>query len=738
MMPIAHPGGVRRVNLWGPQGSRTHRLALLTVFGVALLGSLLVGATREPFRGAASPPAQSQNKALTPSLWAAYVRGQQAGAGRAYDFVASGSQAGAFFSKNPAMELVAQARPGGVQLQPDREGGERERIGMALRSQGCAESPQLVSPAAPTARGNRVEYSRGAVTEWYLNGPLGLEQGFTIARDLGCQRSLVFELELDRGVAATLERKGTLLAMSAGGRRYSYGELYAYDAAGRELPSAMQLAGQRLRLIVDAAGATYPIEIDPRMYTEQARLVASDGAINDTFGVSVAYSGDTAIIGAANRNTARGQAYVFVRTGATWSEQAKLNSSDGITLDNFGAAVAVDGNTAIIGAPQKNGQLGQVYVFVRTGTKWAQQARLTAPDGASGDLFGSAVAISGDTVLVGLSSALRNAAYVFVRTGTMWSEQARLKPADGAAGDRFGLSVALEGDTALVGAPGKAVTGSAGQGQAYVFVRSATTWSEQARLVASDGAAGDRFGQAVALSADTALVGAHRKTVGGNAAQGQAYVFVRAATAWSEQARLSAADGAAQDQFGSSVAASGDIALVGASQAQIGSKPRQGAAYVFNRVDTVWSQYGKLTASNGADEDSFGNAVSTQGSTAVIGAYFRTIGQNSLQGAAYVFGWQQLPEGSACMSSSDCLSGSCAANLCAPVAALTDMGPVPDSSQLAVIGSGYGATCSLAAQRSASPAPLCALGALLALGLLRRRLRAPGREPAVRCGRSTR
>lgn len=682
MRPIAHPGGVRRVNLCGPQGSRAHRSALLTVFGVALLGSLLLGAARAPLSVDPGVPAQSRKDSMTPSLWAAYVRVQQAGAGSAYDFVAADSQDGSFLSKNPAMELVAQARPGGVQLQPDRDGGERERVGMALRSQGCAESPQAASPAAPTARRNRVEYSRGAVTEWYLNGPLGLEQGFTVARDLGCQRSLVFELELDRGVAAALERDGTLLAMSAGGRRYGYGELYAYDAAGRELPSSMQLAGQRLRLIVDAAGARYPIEIDPRMYTEQARLVASDGAINDIFGVSVAYSGDTAIIGAANRNTARGQAYVFVRTGATWSEQAKLNSSNGTALDNFGAAVAVDGNTAVIGAPQKNGQLGEVYVFVRTGTKWAQQARLTAPDGVSGDLFGSAVAVSGDTALVGLSSALRNAAYVFVRTGTAWAEQARLIPADGAAGDRFGLSVALEGDTALVGGPGKVAASSAGPGRAYVFVRAGTTWSEQARLTA--------------------------------------------------------ADGAAQDQFGIAVAVSGDIALVGANQAQIGQKPRQGAAYVFNRTDTAWSPYGKLTASNGADEDSFGNAVSTQGGTAVIGAYFRTIGQNSLQGAAYVFGWQQLPEGSACMTPSDCLSGSCAAGLCAPVAALTDMGRLPDSSQLAVIGSGYGASCSLAAQKGASPAPLCVLGALLALGLMRRRQRAPGTEPAVRCGGSTR
>lgn len=633
------------------------------------------------------------------------------------------------------MGLVARANPDGVELRP--AGGDRGGIGLSLVRQGCAEGPRDVAPVKPTARDNRVEYARDGVTEWYVNGPLGLEQGFTVARDLGCRRELVFEMALAAPVVAELQDAGTVVAMSSGGRRYRYGELYAYDADGRELASSMELVGRQLRLIVGTEGARYPVVVDPRMYIEQAQIAASDGAINDTFGSALAFSGETAVVGAPNRNTARGQAYVYQRTGSRWSEQAKLNSSDGTSLDNFGAAVAIDGNTVVIGAPQKNAQLGQAYVFVRAGTKWSQQAVLTDESLVSGDYFGSAVAVSGDTAVVGLSSTKHNVAYVFARSGTAWSGEAKLVPGDSAAGDRFGLTLAADGDTILVGAPDKAVAGRAAQGAAFAFVRTGTAWSEQAMITSADGAAGDRFGDGLALRGDTAVIGADRKKIGDNDAQGAAYVVVRSGATWSEQARLLATDGAAQDRFGGSVAVGGDVVLVGASQARIGDSLVQGAAYLFTRTDTTWGAHAKLTASNGFRQDSFGNAValSPSGNTALVAANQRTIGQNLAQGGVYVYGLEPQPEGSACITGSDCLSGSCVNSLCAVGSLSVDMGSAAADagSQLALIGSGYKSLgCSVAAGRPASPGllgsgmlfGLLALG-LLALGLLRRK-REPG------------
>ena len=284
-----------------------------------------------------------------------------------------------------------------------------------------------------------------------------------------------------------------------------------------------------------------------------------------------------------------------------------------------------------------------------------QQAQLTAPDGGAGDYCGSDVAISGDTALVSAprhrvgGNAMQGSVYVFVRSGTTWSLQAQLTAADGAGYDEFGTSVALFGDTALVGAYSDDVGVNVDQGSAYVFVRTGTTWSQQAKLAASDGAAADSFGFSVALSRDTALVGAHRADVGSHADQGAAYVFVRSGTTWSQEARLTAADGDAGDGFGCRVAADHERALVGAYRDLVNLHDSQGSAYVFVRSGTTWSQEAKLTASDGAVFDWFGTAVALSGDTALVGAVWHTVGANYRQGSAYVFlhsglGWSEQQE----------------------------------------------------------------------------------------------
>ncbi|TMC93736.1 MAG: hypothetical protein E6J12_00570 [Chloroflexi bacterium] len=356
--------------------------------------------------------------------------------------------------------------------------------------------------------------------------------------------------------------------------------------------------------------------------SQQARLTASDGVSGDVFGYSVAISGSAAVVGAFAKSGNTGEAYVFVRSGTTWSQQARLIASDGASNDNFGYSVAISGSTAVVGAYQHAAK-GAVYVFVRSGTIWTQQAELTAADGVSGDHFGYSVAVSGSTALVGApaKSLSRGVAYVFLSSGTTWSQQAKLTAADRAQGDSFGNSMAISGSTAVVGASG--ANGLAGA--AYVFVGSGTTWSQQAKLTASDSVPGDYFGYSVAIYGSSAVIGAYNK----NSITGAAYAFVRSGATWSEQAKLTASDGASGDSFGWSVAIYGSRAVVGS----LNSNFSTGAAYVFVHSGTTWTQQAKLTTLDGEYNDSFGASVALSGSTSVLGAP----GTNSNGGAAYVF-----------------------------------------------------------------------------------------------------
>ena len=315
--------------------------------------------------------------------------------------------------------------------------------------------------------------------------------------------------------------------------------------------------------LVPATAAPHTTLLSTLLWSQQAKLIPTDAAEDDNAGFSVALDGDTAVIGAPYHDK-RGAVYVFVRSGTTWTQQAKLTASDGASYDAFGIAVAISGDTVVIGATgdDDNGSSsGSAYVFVRNGTTWTQTAKLTASDGTESDYFGRAVAIVGDTVLIGATDDTHSnitragSAYVFVRSGPTWSQQAKLTASDPGAYDRFGYAVALDGDTALVGAHQDNDSG-ADSGSAYVFVRSGTTWSQQAKLTASDAATGDFFGHAVALSGDTALIGAYRADSGGTD-RGVAYVFVRNGTTWSQQTKLTAGDAADKDQFGTAVALSG-------------------------------------------------------------------------------------------------------------------------------------------------------------------------------------
>ncbi|MEZ5125307.1 MAG: FG-GAP repeat protein [Thermoleophilia bacterium] len=324
-----------------------------------------------------------------------------------------------------------------------------------------------------------------------------------------------------------------------------------------------------------------------------------------------------------------GAAYVFVRSGSSWLLQAALTAPDGKATHAFGISVALDGDTALVGAygddgvpgPYAADNRGSAYVFVRIASHWDLQRKLLAADGQANDFFGRSVALAGDTALVGATGAysFRGAAYVFTRRDRNWSQQARLTAPGASTYSDFGTSVALSGDTALVGDWSDAVGGNFGQGSAYVFVRAGGTWRSQAKLTDVDGASYDRFGESVALSGDIAVVGSASDGVGDNDSQGSVCVYVRSDLRWTLQQKLTASDGAFGDKFGESVAVSGDSILIGAPSADVRGDSAQGAAYVFERSGDEWLERQKhVTATRVVRY--FGTAVALSGEVGLIGA----------------------------------------------------------------------------------------------------------------------
>jgi hypothetical protein len=357
------------------------------------------------------------------------------------------------------------------------------------------------------------------------------------------------------------------------------------------------------------------------------KIVASDAAAADMFGYAVSVSGDTLVVGARlddDGGTDSGSAYVYTRSGSTWSFQQKLAASDAAAVDRFGHSVAVSGDTLVVGAyadDDGGSASGSAYVFTRSGSTWSEQQKLVASDAATNDIFGWSVAADGDTVLIGAygnddAGSSSGSAYVFTRNGSVWSEQQKLVASDAAIGDEFGRNVSLLGDTAVIGAPrdNGAETQS---GAAYVFTRSASVWSEEQTLVASDPIEDHRFGWSVSVSGDTALIGAYRDNNGFVLAAGAAYVFRRGSSGWSEEQKLVASDPTSSTSFGFSVSVSGDTALIGRSE---GAASGTGSAYVFTRNGSAWSEQQKLSAIDGAAVDSFGASVSLSGHQAIVGA----------------------------------------------------------------------------------------------------------------------
>ena len=559
----------------------------------------------------------------------------------------------AWRAPNPTAGYDAYVTEAGVNIAINDE--SKSSLSLSLHSFGYGSDLQPVGSGEVSGTGQTIQVRRtGILQEWYVNGPDGLEQGFTLSDPPkyvvppqgGTTYPLRVALKVSDGwqaVAGDDDKQVDL--RGPGGQTVQYGKLVVRDKPGRNIPARLTVANAQVVIEVEDTHAEYPLTIDP-LFTLQRRLTASDPKTQDFFGYSVAVDGNTALVGAPYDDVDhqdQGSAYVFVRNGTTWTEQAHLKAADGANLDLFGWVVALDGDTAIVGAYNGPGTAGAdqgaAYVFVRQGTSWSQQARLNASDGVAAGNFGTVLALNGDTALVGAPSYRVNqvlapgAAYVFVRNGVAWTEQARLTANDGEDSDNFGAAVAVEDDTAFIGAPADDVGNNLNQGSVYVFTRNGVLWGARQKLNGTIPEANDFFGNSIAIDGTTALVAAYLKY---NDDTGLVHVFERRPQGWEETNRIGASRVASQ-HFGVSVALSGDRAVIGASLGLFDPSVDQRSAYVFMRRGSTFFQVRQFGPGLGTAEDRFGFAVAFDGDTLFVGA-FKSDVTAADQGAAYAFG----------------------------------------------------------------------------------------------------
>ena len=363
--------------------------------------------------------------------------------------------------------------------------------------------------------------------------------------------------------------------------------------------------------------------IAPRVGTQLAELNGSGIVADDGFGVSVAISGTTAVVGVPGFAKDAGRADIFTKTGELWTQAAQLKGSDTVSGDDFGYTVAIAGSNALVDAPGHGKDAGRAYVFAKTAAGWSQVAELKGSDTAAGSYFGYTSAMSGTTALVDAPGYAKEAgrAYVFTKTATGWEQAAELKGSDTRAGDTFGGSAAISGTTAIVDAPDHAKDA----GRAYVFTETASRWKQVAELKGSDTGAKDGFGVSVAISGTTAIAGSpnHAKDAG------RAYVFTKTATGWKQVAELKGSDTGANNGFGVSVSISGTTAIAGAP----GYGKDAGRAYLFRDLVPGWRQTAELKGSDTVAGDYFGYSVQISGPTVITGAD----GHAKNAGRAYLF-----------------------------------------------------------------------------------------------------
>lgn len=419
---------------------------------------------------------------------------------------------------------------------------------------------------------------------------------------------------------------------------------------------ALVVVGALVWLCVTAASAVASPAFAPLQLglAESSQLSVPDLPSQAYFGWSIALDGDTALVGAPGAN----EAFAFVRAAGVWQLQQVL-TADGGAAEFFGGAVALAGDTALVGAQYTTVagkiQAGAVYVFARSAGHWSQQKQLVASDASIGDLFGTSVAFDGQTAVVGApfrngsgANARVGAAFIFSRASG-WAQQAKLS-GSGLMFDEFGQSTAVDGDIALVGEPYNTISTAVRNGLVYTYVREHGVWTAHGPLADPDGGTDAEFGRSIALDGQRAIIGAPGYTIPGPPETGSAYVLRYAGGLWLSEGRLRASDGSNADAFGRSVALEGDVALVGAPQHGVGAQ-YTGIVYVYRKTDAGWTEAGKLSPADPTQGDHLGwQSVAISGDTALAGAPDRTVGVAARAGATYDFFVEAPPRTTATLS----------------------------------------------------------------------------------------
>lgn len=557
----------------------------------ALVSTLLILAS--PLFAADVPPAANS---LSATDWAGIRAAHEDWRHR---FEASAD--GTYSAHNPGQEWTTRFDGRGFLVEPEGKGW---RWGLELRSYGVGEE-RVDLAAQPTVEASEAKLSYrwdDTLEEWFRNDNRGIEQGWTLTkRPAGSPTdSLRLDLAVRGGLQPEVEGEGRLVSFTETSETaLTYGGLKAWDATGRDLPVRF-LGGESGGIAIEVAehDAVYPVTIDP--IAMQTRLKADNADDYDALGMSAAISGNTAAVaarfeaGAANALANSGAVYVFVRNGTTWTQQAYLRAPNADAQDLFGSSVAIHGDTLAVGATGEDGSVaikdplnndalssGAVYTYKRTGSTWTFQQRIKAPNAQAFDLFGISVGLNENFLFVGASGESNStnsidtddngamgtgAVYVFSEDSVGWNFHSYLKASTTDTADFFGESLAVSGNTLVVGA-----TSDANKGSCAVFVYDGSAWDEEAVLTGSTTLLNDLFGTAVAVSGDTIVVGAPSEdsnvngmVVDGNQEIGAAYVFTRSAGVWTEQAVLKASNAGVGDEFGYAVAISGDLIAVGA------------------------------------------------------------------------------------------------------------------------------------------------------------------------------
>jgi hypothetical protein len=565
---------------------------------------------------------------------------QPGAAGPAYRVSASG---GVLEAVNRAQRLQFRFERSGVALSSGSL-----RLQMRLRAVGWGTSLRPLGEATPRANGNRVSYAHAGLSEWYVNGLQGLEQGFTIRRAPTGHRTqaLTLSIGLSGDAHVSLASGAQALTIARpGSAALHYRGLVATDGRGRTLHSWLELHAGTLLLRVDTRGASYPMRIDP-LIAPGEKFTAPSGAFPGLFGARIALSadGNTAVIGAPGANGFAGGAWVFTRSGSTWSQQGgKLVGSEEVGGEagevcvpeageeagecRFARSVSIsaDGNTVLIGSPRDNKEAGAAWVFTRSGSTWTQQGKkLTGGGEEPTGRFGKSVALSGDgnTALIGgsMDGRGKGSAWAFTRSEeSTWSQQGpKLTGLSEEGESHFGGSVALsaDGNTALIGGPAD----SAYTGAVWPFARSGSTWAQRdPKLVGGEETGAGHFGFSVALSGDgnTALIGGRRDNEG----VGAVWAFTRSEPFWAQQGSKLVGQqesGAGEFGYGVALSADGTTALIGGPR----DNSRVGAAWELTRSGATWApQGGKLVGGGELGNAWFGASVAltSDGSSALIG-----------------------------------------------------------------------------------------------------------------------